>query len=63
MTFEVVKADDGKFRWRLRDANGDIVQLPRPGKMKVPGTAAQKRRSQAAVQHVLAERFKAQAKS
>lgn len=60
MTFEVFKADDGKFRWRLRDADGEVVRLPRPGKMKVPGTAAEKRRSRAAMQQVLAERYKAQ---
>lgn len=60
MKFEVFRANDGKYSWRLREANGRIVKVT-PGKIMLPpSTAAEKRRSQAAVQHALAAHFKTQ---
>lgn len=61
MTFEVIKAGDGSYRWRLRGADGRVVRLE-PGKVMLPAGSAQKtRKARAAVQRALAGRFKAQA--
>ncbi len=54
MTFEAFKSDDGRYRWRLRDADGQILAV-KPGKVMLPAGSAEKtRRSRAAVQRVLA---------
>ena len=61
MTFEAFMDRDGTYRWRMRDENGRIVKLPRPGKIMLPPmSAAERRRYRAAVQKVLADRVKAQ---
>jgi hypothetical protein len=35
MKFEAFKSKDGKFRWHVRDSNGQIVPV-RAGKVKLP---------------------------
>lgn len=61
MAFEAFKDLDGTYRWRMRDENGRVVKLPRPGRIMLPPmSAAERRRYRAAVQKVLADRVQAQ---
>lgn len=47
MTFEVLRADTGKFHWRLRGADGRLVKIE-PGIIKLPPSSATKRKRIAA---------------
>ena len=55
MKFEAFKGANGKFHWRIRDSNGQVVSF-RAGKvMTPPATAKEKRRARTAVNQTLSE--------
>ncbi|WP_374944396.1 hypothetical protein [Sphingomonas sp.] len=53
MTFEVIKREDGRYGWQLRDEQGDVVKLPKPGRIHLPDDPAADERARQALQTVL----------
>lgn len=53
MKFEAFKAEDGKFRWHLRNRDGSVVPM-RAGRVMLPPTSAREaQRLRKAMQTVL----------
>lgn len=55
MKFEAFKAEDGTFRWHLRDERGNVVSV-KLGKVMLPRTSAgERQRYRQAMQDTLAK--------
>lgn len=60
MRVEYFKRRNGRYGWRMRDEDGTLVKLPRPGKIHLPHDPEADERSRRAVQEALRQRYEAQ---